>query len=504
MIWNVIWGVLLLCNLGLLFLVLKRLASIVKSQTERVGQDELDSLHKEVSKSEQEVRSEVRTTQESTTKTLVVNIGELSKTLTAQLEGVRTTFADSFQGMQQSNENKLDQIRQTVAEHLQTTSDTLVTSVGKLGNAQKDATDTLVATIGELGEAQMIQLTNGTKAINYLTQSNETSIENMRKTMDQRLQTIQESNEEKLDQMRQTVDEQLQSTLKRRLDESFSTVKDHLESVQNGLVEMRVLAGDVGDLKQILANVKRRGIFGEVQLGVILEDILTADQYSKEVRPNPDSEVQVEFAVRLPGNNNNRNSQVWLPIDSKFPLEDYHKLVNASNNADKDAEQASTRAFIRTVRAEAKNISEKYIVPPHTTEFAIMFLATEGLYAEVLRQPGEVEKLLQDHRIIVAGPTTLAAILLSLRVGFQTLAIQAHSSKIRDVLSAVKTEFREYNRVLDLTQKHLRQATNTLEKTGIRSQAVVGKLREIEELPLEEAAERLGLPETELGKELSE
>lgn len=486
MIWNVILGVLLVCNLGLLFLVLKRLTSIVKSQTDGVGQDELDSLRKEVLKSEQEVRSEIRATQASTTQTLVVSISELSKTLTAQLEGVRTTFADSFQGMQQGNEKKLDQISQTVRDQLQRTSDTLVTS------------------IGELGEAQMLQLTNGTKAINHLTRSNETSIENVRTTVNQRLQTLQENNERKLDQMRQTVDERLQSTLKRRLDESFSTVRDHLESVQNGLVEMRVLAGDVGDLKQILANVKRRGIFGEVQCGAILDDILTTDQYSKDVHPKPGSEVQVEFAVRLPGNNNDRHSQVWLPIDAKFPLEDYQNLVNASNNADKAAEQASTKAFIRTVRTQAKNISEKYIAPPHTTDFAIMFLATEGLYAEVLRQPGEVEKLQQDHRIVVAGPTTLAAILLSLRLGFQTLAIQAHSSKVRDTLSAVKTEFREYNRVLELTQKHLRHATNTLEQTGERSQAVVGKLREVEELPLEAAAEKLGLPDTELGKELSE
>ena len=500
MILNTILCLLLLGNLILLILVYRT----VKSQPKHIGQEDLDRLQEKVSKLEQEIRSEVRATQESTTKTLVVNIGELSKTLNAQLEGVRTTFSDSFHGLQQSNEDKLDQVRQTVAEHLQTTSDTLVTTVGKLGNAQKDATNTLVTTISKFGEAQTLQLTNGTKAINSLMQTNEKSIENVRRTVNQRLQTMQDSNETKLDQMRQTVDEQLQSTLKRRLDESFSTVKNHLESVQSGLTEMRILAGDVGDLKQILANVKKRGIFGEVQLGVILEDILTVGQYSKDVQPNPSSEVRVEFAVRLPGNGNNGNAPVWLPIDSKFPLEDYHKLVDASNNADKDAEQVSTKAFIRTVRSAAKDISEKYIVPPHTTNFAIMFLATEGLYAEVLRQPGEVEKLLQDHRIIVAGPTTLAAILLSLRVGFQTLTMQAHSSKIRDILSAVKTEFREYNRVLDLTQKHLRHATNTLEKTGVRSQAVVGKLREIEELPLEEAAEKLGLPETELGNELPE
>lgn len=407
MILNTILCLLLLGNLVLLILVYRA----VKSQPKHIGPDDLDTLQEEVSKSEQEIRSEIRATQDSTTKTLVVNISELSKTLTTQLEGARTAFSESFQGLQQSNENKLDQIRQTV-------------------------------------------------------------------------------------------DEQLQTTLEKRLTESFNIVSERLEAVQHGLGTMQNLASEVGSLQRVLTNVSTRGAWGEVQLGAILEQILTSDQYKLNVQPHVGSE-RVEYAVRLPGNDDNPNTHIWLPIDSKFPTADYQRLVEATEIADKEAEKSATQSLIRRVRAQARDISEKYVSPPQTTDFAIMFLPTEGLNAEVLRQPGLVEELLQTHRIVVAGPTTLTAILLGLRVGFRTLAIQKHSGKIQEMLAAIKTEFREYSRLLGLTQRHLRNASNALEKTEGRSQAVVGKLQEVEELPVEEAAKTLGLPNTELGKELS-
>ncbi len=502
MIWNVIWSVLLLSNLGLLVFVLKRLALIVKSQTEQDEQDTLDSLHEQVSESEKEIRSEVRATQDSTTKTLAINIGELSKTLTAQLEGVRTVFSESFQGMQQSNENKLNQIRQTVTENLQTTSGTLVTTVGELGKAQKAATDTLVKTIRGLGEAQASKLQDVTKSTNELMQSNETGIENIRKTVDKRIEDLQTSNENKLDQMRQTVDEQLQTTLEKRLTESFNIVSDRLEAVQYGLGTMQNLAENVGNLQHVLTNVSTRGAWGEVQLGAILEQILAPNQYSQNVQPHTGSET-VEYAVRIP-DNNNPDAYIWLPIDSKFPMADHHRFLDAAERADKEAEQKAIRSLMRTVQTEAKKI-EKYIAPPHTTEFAIMFLPTEGLHTEVLRHPDIVDKLLQgDHKIIVAGPTTLAAILLSYRAGFQALAIQKHSGKIREMFAAIKTEFGVFNNVLGLTQKHLRNASNALKKTEERSHAVVGKLREVEALPSGEAAKKLELPEVEIETELSE
>lgn len=408
MILNTILCLLLLGNLVLLILVYRA----VKSQPKHIGQDDLDTLQAEVSKSGQEIRSEIRATQDSTTKTLVVNISELSKTLTTQLEGARTAFSESFQGLQQSNENKLDQIRQTV-------------------------------------------------------------------------------------------DEQLQTTLEKRLTESFNIVSERLEAVQHGLGTMQNLASEVGSLQRVLTNVSTRGAWGEVQLGAILEQILTSDQYKLNVQPHTGSE-RVEYAVRLPGTDDNPDKSLWLPIDSKFPTADYQRLVEATEIADKAAEKSATRALIRRVREEARDISEKYISPPQTTDFAIMFLPTEGLNAEVLRQPGLVEDLLQTHRIVVAGPTTLTAILLGLRVGFRTLAIQKHSGKIQEMLAAIKTEFREHSRLLGLTQRHLRNASNALERTEGRSQAVVGKLQEVEELPVEEAAKTLGLPNTELGKELSE
>lgn len=408
--------------------------------------EDLNKLQAQISNSEQEIRSEVRKTQDTNTKALAVHIGELSTTLTTQLE-----------------ENR----------------------------------GTLVTTIGELGEAQDRQLQGMKKATNNLTESNKTSIENVRGVVDKRLQTIQESNEKKLDQMRKTVDEKLESTLKKRFTESFEIVNERLEAVQNGLVTMQNLAEGVGNLQRVLTNVSSRGAWGEVQLGAILEQILTPDQYDMNVQPH-EGEERVEYAIRLPGIDDDQNKHVWLPIDSKFPIADYERLVDAAEKADKEGEQTAIKELIRTVEREAKSISEKYISPPDTTDFAIMFLPTEGLYAEVLRQPGEVAELLHKYQIVVAGPTSLAAILISLRVGFRTLAIQKHSSEIRKLLAAVKTEFGAYHDALKLTQRQLKHASNNLEEAGNRSQKVVNKLSDVEDLPLGEAAERLGLPEAEL------
>ena len=372
-----------------------------------------------------------------------------------------------------------------------------------LTNQFKSSSDTLVNTLKVLGGTQTEKLDGVTKSINTLTESNENRFENVRKTLNNRLDTLQKSNENKLDQMRKTVDKHLQSTLEKRLTESFKVVSERLEAVQKGLGKMENLASNVGNLQRVLTNVSARGAWGEVQLGAILEQILTSDQYSQNVQPHAGSE-RVEYAVRFPGHNDDPNTYVWLPIDSKFPMADYERLVDAAEKADKEEEQAAIKALLRIVRTEARNISEKYISPPDTTEFAIMFLPTEGLYAEVLRQPGVVAELLQKHGIVVAGQTTLAAILISLRLGFRTLAIQEHASEIRQLLAAVKTEFGVYHRALQLTQKQLKQASNNLEKAGNRSMKVVDKLREVEDLPLEEAAEKLGLPETELGNESSE
>ena len=361
---------------------------------------------------------------------------------------------------------------------------------------QKLSMDMMVRTIGEMGKSQNDNLESIARLIQEMTESNRVGIEKLRSSIDTQLKYLQESNEKKLDQMRETVDEKLQSTLEKRLGESFKLVSERLEAVQHGLGEMQNLATGVGDLKKVLTNVKARGTWGEVQLGALLEQILTPDQYDKNVRTRIDSQESVEYAIRLPGQDDGHESCVWLPIDSKFPQEDYLRLVDAADTADVDAVQKATAALIRSVHNSAKEIRDKYLNPPGTTDFAIMFLPTEGLYAEVLRQPGQVEKIQQDYRIVVAGPTTLSAILSSLRIGFRTLAIEKRSSEVWKVLSAVKTEFGKFGDVLAKVQRQLNTASNTIEQTGVRTRSMERKLRAVEELPSEEMVEILELSDS--------
>ena len=361
---------------------------------------------------------------------------------------------------------------------------------------QKLSMDMMVRTIGEMGKSQNDNLESIARLIQEMTESNRVGIEKLRSSIDTQLKYLQESNEKKLDQMRETVDEKLQSTLEKRLGESFKLVSERLEAVQHGLGEMQNLATGVGDLKKVLTNVKARGTWGEVQLGALLEQILTPDQYDKNVRTRIDSQESVEYAIRLPGQDDGPESCVWLPIDSKFPQEDYLRLLDAADTADVDAVQKATAALIRSVHNSAKEIRDKYLNPPGTTDFAIMFLPTEGLYAEVLRQPGQVEKIQQDYRIVVAGPTTLSAILSSLRIGFRTLAIEKRSSEVWKVLSAVKTEFGKFGDVLAKVQRQLNIASNTIEQTGVRTRSMERKLRAVEELPSEETAEILELSDS--------
>jgi len=363
---------------------------------------------------------------------------------------------------------------------------------------QKFSLDTMVKTIGEMGKSQNDQLNSIARLIQELTESNRTGIEKLRTTIDTQLKHLQESNEKKLDQMRETVDEKLQTTLEKRLGQSFKLVSERLEAVQQGLGEMQNLATGVGDLKRVLTNVKARGTWGEVQLGALLEQILTPDQYDKNVRTRENSQERVEYAIRLPGQDDNPESCVWMPIDSKFPQEDYLKLAEAADTADGDAVQKATAALLRSVHSSAKEIRDKYLNPPATTDFAIMFLPTEGLYAEVLRQPGQVEKIQQDYRIVVAGPTTLSAILSSLRIGFRTLAIEKRSSEVWKVLAAVKTEFGKFGHVLKTVKRQLNAASNTIDQTGVRTRVMERKLRTVQELPSEESTEILELPDLKI------
>jgi DNA recombination protein RmuC len=318
--------------------------------------------------------------------------------------------------------------------------------------------------------------------IQQLSLSNENRLDKLRIVVDERLQKLQQENTAKLEQMRATVDEKLQGTLERRLGESFKLVSDRLEAVQRGLGEMQTLATGVGDLKRVLTNVKVRGTFGEVQLGALLEQILAPTQYAVNVATRGEGGERVEFAIKMPGQEDG-SGEVYLPIDAKFPIEDYQRLVEASERGDVAAVEAAAKALEVRVKGCAKDIQEKYLGPPHTTEFGILYLPVEGLFAEVVRRTGLVEMLQRDLKVLVAGPTTLTAILNSLQMGFRTLAITKRSSEVWKVLGAVKTEWGKFGDVLRKVEKKLGEATNTISEAHRRQRVIGKKLQSVEELP---------------------
>ncbi len=367
----------------------------------------------------------------------------------------------------------------------------------EVANGLKSTYRMLYRMLESMGKGQQAKLDAMTKQLKEITGSNQEALDRIRSTFDDRVKELQESNEKRLEEMRKTVDEKLHDTLEKRLGESFKLVSDRLEAVHKGLGEMQNLAAGVGDLKRVLTNVKARGTWGEVQLGAILEQVLTPDQYEKNVQVKASSQERVEFAIRLPGPKDDPEACVWLPIDSKFPQEDYLRLQEASEQADPGLVQSASDALARTIRSAAKDIHDKYVNPPGTTDFGIMFLATEGLYAEVLRQPAVVEDLQHRYRVVIAGPTTLAAILNSLRMGFQTLAIEKRSAEVWRVLAAVKTEFGKFGDVIDRVKRQLDTASRTIDQTGVRSRAMERTLRSVERLPEAEASKILVLPLTD-------
>jgi DNA recombination protein RmuC len=335
--------------------------------------------------------------------------------------------------------------------------------------------DSLVHAQTSLAQAQAQQ-------IDTLRAGLERQVQALKTTVDDRLRALQDDNATKLDQMRQTVDEKLQSTLESRLGESFRQVSERLEQVYKGLGEMQVLATGVGDLRRVLSNVKTRGTWGEVQLATLLEQVLAPDQYACNVATSDTGSERVEFAIRFPGRNGH-DGPMWLPIDSKFPLEDYQSLLDASDRADAIAIEEAGRRLVTRVKNCAKEISSKYLNPPHTTDFAIMFLPNEGLYAEVLRRPGLADSLQRDHRIVIAGPTTLWGILTSFQMGFRTLAIERRSTEVWALLGAVKTEFAKFGTVLDGIQKNLHRAATKIDEARRGTRTIQRKLSDVQELP---------------------
>lgn len=347
----------------------------------------------------------------------------------------------------------------------------------------KDWGDSALNSIGLLGAQQKSQLDSFREQLVTLTTSNEQRMTELRQTVDGRLRQLQEDNAAKLEQMRQTVDERLTATLEKRLGESFKQVSERLEAVHRGLGEMKTLADGVGDLKRVLSNVKTRGTWGEVQLSMLLEQVLTPDQYEANVACKAGRAERVEYAIRLPGQEDGKGAPVWLPIDAKFPLEDYQRMLEAQGQGDLAGVEQALRGLEARVKLAARDIQGKYLNPPHTTDFGIMFLPTEGLYAEVLRRPGLAETVQRDYRVIIAGPTTLAALLNSLQMGFRTLAIEKRSSEVWQLLGAVKTQFGQFGGLLEKVGKKLDQASSTIEDAARKSRVIERKLKDVEEIP---------------------
>ncbi|QHE95085.1 DNA recombination protein RmuC [Pandoraea fibrosis] len=402
-------------------------------------------------------------------------MAQFQQTLAAQMTSVATVQNNQIDGFAQ----QLAKLTESNAAQLEAVRQSLVLNGQQMREEQTSA-------LRRFGEAQHQQLTQ-------LAEGNERRLVEVRATLEQKLKDIEVNNAAKLEEMRRTVDEKLHATLEQRLGESFKLVSDRLEQVHRGLGEMQTLAAGVGDLKRVLTNVKTRGIWGEVQLQALLEQLLTPDQFAKNVATKPGSAERVEFAIALPGQGGDSNTPVWLPIDAKFPREDYERLLDAQERADPVAVEEASKALETRIRLEAKTIADKYLAPPHTTDFALLFLPTEGLYAEVLRRPGLSDMLQREYRVTVAGPTTLTALLNSLQMGFRTLAIERRSSEVWQVLGAVKTEFSKFGDVLAKTKAQLETVTRSIDKAEVRTRAMARQLKAVEALPGEQAVELLGV-----------
>lgn len=366
----------------------------------------------------------------------------------------------------------------------------------ELGASMNQFSEAIIRRIHENHGNQLAQLDSFAKQLHQLTQMNDTKFEKLREVVARQLQSMQADNNGKLEEMRKTVDEKLNATLEKRLGDSFRLVSERLEQVHKGLGEMRLLATGVGDLKRVLSNVKTRGIWGEIQLGNLLEQMLTPRQYERNVATVPLSSERVEYAIKLPGRGEAQET-VWLPIDAKFPQEDYQRLMDAQEKADGQLAEECAKALETRVKAEAKDIAAKYVAVPHTTEFAILFLPTEGLYAEILRRPGLSEHLMNKYKVVVAGPSTLAALLSSLQMGFRTIAIEERSAEVWTVLSAVKAEFGKFGDLLDKTHKKLQEASNSIDTAARKSRTIERKLKRVEEMPPGSSAKILALADDE-------
>jgi DNA recombination protein RmuC len=459
--------IMLMMNIVLLVAVLVLLVLLLRKSSHdssSVLGARLDVFEKAQERTERVIREEVAQSRE-----------ELGKATREQ----RQELAVAFQGFGDSVAQRIIELASMQKGQLDTFSGQLA-SFAQASGEKLDAVRTESATAAkQLREEVVTTLTS-------LSASNEKKLEAIKVTVEGELQSMKADNAKQLEQMRQTVDEKLQGTLERRLGESFKLVSERLEQVHKGLGEMQALATGVGDLKKVLTNVKARGTWGEVQLGALLEQVLNPDQFGTNVATKNTNE-RVEFAIKLPGQSANKDEVVWLPIDAKFPLEDYQRLLEAQERADVEAMEIAGKQLENRIKSCARDICEKYLNPPQTTDFGILFLPVEGLFAEAIRRLGLTEVIQRDYRVVIAGPTTLWSILSSLQMGFRTLAIQQRTSEVWNLLGAVKTEWMKYGEVLDAVQKKLNQASDTIERAKVRSRAIGRKLKDVQELPVDQA-----------------
>jgi DNA recombination protein RmuC len=432
-------------------------------------------LRTEVQDGARGTRQEIAQTLTLFQQTLLTQSGDVARTQNEQIDSFRTQLAA---------------MQQLVAQSLQTATQ----SLAQQSQAARDAQDAALKRFADALGDQLRTIAQGNeRALETMRLGIEQRLVQVQAAVDTRLAAIQTDNEKKLEQMRATVDEKLHATLEQRLGESFKLVADRLDQVHKGLGEMQTLARDVGSLNRVLTNVKTRGIFGEVQLAALLEQVFTPEQFATNVETVPNSGARVEFAIRLPGQRSD-GAPLWLPIDAKFPREDYERLLDAQERADPVAVELAAKSIEQRLRLEARTIRDKYVAPPHTTDFGILFVPTEGLYAEALRRPGLVESLQRDHRVMLCGPTTLLATLTSLQMGFRTLALEKRSVEVWEVLGAVKTEFGKFGDVLAKTKKKLDEASSSIEMAERRTRVMARELRAVEAMPEAQAKLLLPLP----------
>jgi DNA recombination protein RmuC len=445
---------------------------------ERAVREETGKSREEMNNGAREQRVELGQIVKNFGESVGQRMMELGNSQKTQLQ----IFSDQLNSFAKSSAERLDAIRGESARGAKQLREEVVTTL-------KSISETMATTLKDLAEAQKAQLETMTSEIGKLSESTERKLEAVRVGVEGKLQSIQVENANQLELMRQTVDEKLQGTLEKRLGDSFKQVSERLEQVHKGFGEMQALATGVGDLKKVLANVKARGTWAEVQLGQMLEQILNPDQFAVNVATKESGE-RVEFAIRLPGQGES-DEPVWLPIDAKFPIEDYQRLLEAQDRGNVEEVEAASKQIEQRVKACAKDICAKYLNPPKTTDFAIMFLPIEGLFAEVIRRNGLCDYIQRECRVLIAGPTTLWSILNSLQMGFRTLAIQKRSSEVWNLLAGVKTEWMQYGKLLELVQKRINQASETIDKVKVRSRAIGRKLKDVQELPAGEATAAL-------------